>query len=82
MPDIIVLEEAIAIDIESNIADDSNVNADPRSNAGGDPLNGNGNADAASGGQKRGRQGSELWSFYTDDVNPHQHKSALFGNRV
>jgi hypothetical protein len=78
MSDIVVEEEVIVIDIESDIADNSNINAVPRAGACGDPLDGNGNDDAVVGGRKRGRQGSDLWSLYTDDVNPHQHKSAVY----
>ncbi len=74
MSDIGVEEEVIIIDI----ADDSNINVAPRASAGDDPLDGNGNDDAAIGGCKHGRQGSDLWSLYTDDVNPHQHKSAVY----
>ncbi len=93
MSDIGVEEEVIIIDIESDIADDININTAPRAGVGGDPLDnngnddaavcaddpldGNGNDDAVVGGRKRGRQGNDLWSFYTDDVNPHQHKSAV-----
>ncbi len=43
----------------------------------GNPLDNNGNDDAAVGGRKHGRQGSDLWSLYIDDVNLHQHKSAI-----
>jgi hypothetical protein len=57
--------------IKSDIIDDSNINVASRAGAGGDPLDGNGNDDAIEGGRKRGRQGSDLWSFYTDDINPH-----------
>jgi hypothetical protein len=64
-------------EVESDIADNNNINAAPRAGAGGDPLDGNDNDDAAVGGRKRGRQGSDLWSLYTDDVNPLQHKSAV-----
>jgi hypothetical protein len=77
MSDISVEEEVIVIDIESDIVDDSNINAAPRAGAGGNPLDGNGNDDATVGGRKRGRQGSDLWSLYTDNINPHQHKSAV-----
>jgi hypothetical protein len=77
MFDIGVEEEVIVIDIESDVADDNNINAAPRANAGGNPLDSNGNDDAAVGGRKRGQQGSDLWSLYIDDVNPHQHKSAV-----
>ncbi len=71
MSNIGVEEEVIVINIESNITDDSNINVAPRVGAGGDPLDNNGNDDATVGGRKRGRQGSDLWSLYTDDVNPH-----------
>jgi hypothetical protein len=77
MSDIGVEEEVIVIDIESDIIDDSNINVAPRASANNDSLNGNGNDDVAVGGRKRGRQGSDLWSLYTDNVNPHQHKSAI-----
>ncbi|CAK9872585.1 unnamed protein product [Sphagnum jensenii] len=77
MSDIGVEEEVIVIDIESDIVDDSNINATPRADAGSDPLDGNGNDDAAVGGRKRGQQGSDMWSLYIDDVNPHQHKLAV-----
>ncbi|CAM6015243.1 unnamed protein product [Sphagnum balticum] len=77
MSNIGVEEEVIVIDIESDIVDDSNINAAPKAGAGGDPLDNNGNDDAAVGGRKRGRQGGDLWSLYTDDVNPHQHKLAV-----
>ncbi|CAM6030263.1 unnamed protein product [Sphagnum balticum] len=77
MSDISVEEEVIVIDIKSDIADDNNINAAPRAGTGGDPLDGKGNDDVAVGGRKRGRQGSDLWSLYTDDVNPHQHKLAV-----
>jgi hypothetical protein len=93
MSDIGVEEEVIVIDIESDIIDDNNINAAPRAGTcgdpldgngnddaavcAGDPLNGNGNDDADVGGRKRGRQGSDLWSLYTDEVNPHKHKSAI-----
>jgi hypothetical protein len=93
MSDIGVEEEVIVIDIESDITDDNNINATPRASTGGDPLDnngnddaavcagdpldGNGNDDAAVGGREHGRQGNDLWSLYTDDVNPHQHKSAV-----
>ncbi|KAH8951921.1 hypothetical protein BDL97_09G056800 [Sphagnum fallax] len=77
MSDIGVEEEVIVIDIESDITDDSNINVAPRAGTCGDPLDGNGNDDAAIGGRKRGWQGNDLWSFYTDDINPHQHKSAI-----
>ncbi len=60
MSDIGVKEEVIVIDIESDIADDNNINAALRAGTGGDPLDGNGNDDAAVGGCKRGRQGSDL----------------------
>ncbi len=92
MSDIGVEEEVI--DIESDIANDNNINAAFRADAGGDPLDGNGNDDvvvctgdpldgngnddAAVGGRKHGQQGSDLWSLYTDDVNPHQYKSAVY----
>ncbi len=75
MSDIVVEEEVIVIDIESDIANDNNNNAAPRVGASGHPLDGNGNDDAAIGGCKRGRQGNDLWSLYTDDINP--HKSAV-----
>ncbi|CAK9218302.1 unnamed protein product [Sphagnum troendelagicum] len=65
------------MDIESDIADNSNINVAPNAGAGGDPLDYNGNDDVVVGGRKRGRQGSDLWSLYTNDVNPHQHKSAI-----
>jgi hypothetical protein len=71
------VEEVEVTNIESDIVDDSNINAAPRVGAGGDPLDGNGNDDAPVGGRKRGRQGNDLWSLYTDDVNPHQHKSIV-----
>ncbi len=74
MSNIGVEEEVIVIDIKSDIVDDSNINAAFRAGAGGDPLDGNGNDDVAVGGRKRGRQGSDLWSLYTDDI---QHKSAI-----
>jgi hypothetical protein len=77
MFDIGVEEEIIVINIKSDIADDSNINAAPRAGACDDPLDSNGNDDVAVGGRKRGRQGSELWSLYIDDVNSHQHKSAV-----
>jgi hypothetical protein len=77
MSDIDVEEEVIIIDIESDIADDNNMNVAPRAGAGSDPLDGNGNDDVVVGGRKRGQQGSDLWSLYTDDVNSHQHKSAV-----
>jgi hypothetical protein len=77
MSDISVEEEVIIIDIESDIADDSNINAIPRASASGDPLDGNGNDDVDVGGRKRGRQGSDLWNLYTNDVNPHRHKLAV-----
>jgi hypothetical protein len=70
MFDIGVEEEVIVIDIESDIADDNNINVAPKASVGGDPLDSNGNDDATVG-PKRGRQGSDLWSLYTDDVNPH-----------
>jgi hypothetical protein len=72
-----VEEEVIVIDIESDIANDSNINVAPRAGAGGDPLDDNGNDDAIVRRRKHGRQGSDLWSLYTDDVNPHQHKSTV-----
>jgi hypothetical protein len=72
MSDISVEEE-----VESDIVDDNNINAAPRAGAGGDPLDGNGNDDAAVGGRKHGRQGNDLWSLYTNDINPHQHKSVV-----
>ncbi len=75
--DIGVEEEVIGMDIESDIADNSNINVAPSTGAGGDPLDDNGNDDVVVGGRKRGRQGSDLWSLYTNDVNPHQHKSAI-----
>jgi hypothetical protein len=78
MSDIGVEEEVIVIDIKSDIADDNNINVAPRVGADGDPLDSNGNDDVAIGGRKRGRQGSDLWSLYTDNVNPHQHKSAIY----
>ncbi len=77
MSDIGVEEEVIVIDIESDIVDNSNINVVPRAGAGDDPLDGNGNDDVAAGGRKRGRQGSDLWNLYTDDINPHQHKSTV-----
>jgi hypothetical protein len=77
MFDIGVEEEVIVIDIESDIANDNNINAAPRAGAGGDPLDDNDNDDAAVRRRKRGRQGSDLWSLYTDDVNSHQNKSAV-----
>jgi hypothetical protein len=77
MSDIGVEEEVIVIDIESDIANDSNINDAPRAGAGNNPLDGNGNDDAVVGRRKRGRQGSDMWSLYTDDVNLHQHKSAV-----
>jgi xanthine dehydrogenase molybdopterin-binding subunit B len=77
MSDIGVEEEVIVIDIENDIVDDSNINAAPSASTGGDPLNGNGNDDAAVGRRKRGGQGSDLWSLYTDDVNLHQNKSTV-----
>jgi hypothetical protein len=77
MSNIGVEEEVIVIDIESDITDDNNINAAPRASAGGDPLDGNGNDNVAIGGRKRGRQGSDLWNLYTDDINPHQHKLAV-----
>jgi hypothetical protein len=78
MSDIGVEEEVIVIDIESDITNDNNINTAPRVDTSGDPLNGNGNDDAVVGGHKRGRQGNDLWSFYTDDVNPHRHKSTVY----
>ncbi|CAM6025916.1 unnamed protein product [Sphagnum balticum] len=78
MSDIGVEEEVIVIDMESNIVDNNNINATLRVDAGSNPLDGNGNDDAAVGGRKRGRQGSDMWSLYTDDVNLHQHKSAIY----
>ncbi len=72
-----VEEEVIVIDIENDIVDDSNINVAPRADVGGDPLDDNGNDDVVVGGRKCGRQSSDLWSLYTDDVNPHQHKSAV-----
>jgi hypothetical protein len=69
MSDIDVEEEVIVI--ESDIADDNNINAALRAGACGDPLDDNGNDDVVVGGRKCGRQGSDLWSLYTDDVNPH-----------
>jgi hypothetical protein len=77
MSDISVEEEVIVIDIESDIVDDSNINDALRAGAGGDPLDDNDNDDAVVGGRKRGQQGSDLWSLYTDDINPHQHKSTV-----
>jgi hypothetical protein len=77
MSDIGVEEEVIVIDIESDIVDDSNINDAPRAGAIGDPFDGNGNDDVVVGGRKRGWQGSDLWSLYTDNVNPHQHKSTV-----
>jgi hypothetical protein len=77
MSDIGVEEEVIVIDIESDITDDSNINAALSVSADGDPLDDNGNDDAAIGGHKRGRQGSDLLSLYIDDVNRHQHKSVV-----
>jgi hypothetical protein len=77
MSDIGVEEDVIVIDIESDIVDNNNINVDPRAGTGGDPLDGNGNDNAVIGGRKRGRQGNDQWSLYTDDVNPHQHKSAV-----
>ncbi len=78
MFDLGVEEEVIIIDIESDITDNSNINTAPRAGAGGDPLDGNGNDDDVVGGRKHGRQGSDLWSLYIDDVNPHQRKSAVY----
>ncbi len=78
MFDIDVEEEVIVINIENDIVDDCNINAAPRAGAGSDPLDGNGNDNVAVGGRKRGRQGSDLWSLYTNDINPHQHKSAVY----
>ncbi|CAM6024631.1 unnamed protein product [Sphagnum balticum] len=77
MSNIGVEEEVIVIDIESDIADDNNINVALRAGAGSDSLDGNGNDDVVVGGRKRGRQGSDLWNLYTDDVNPHQHKLAV-----
>jgi hypothetical protein len=77
MSDIGVEEEVIVIDIESNIVNDSNINVTPRAGVSGDLLDGNGNDDAAIGGRKCGRQGNDLWSLYTEDVNSHQHKSVI-----
>jgi hypothetical protein len=77
MSDIGVEEEVIVIDIESDIADNNNINVAPRVGADGNPLNDNGNDDVAVGGRKCGRQGTDLWSLYTDNVNLHQHKSAI-----
>jgi hypothetical protein len=71
MSDIDVEEEVIVINIESDIADDNNINIAPRAKAGNDPLVGNGNDNAVVRGRKRGQQGSDLWSLYTDDINPH-----------
>jgi hypothetical protein len=78
MSDIGVEEEIIIIDIESDIADDNNINVAFSVGAGGDPLDGNGNDDAAVGGHNRGQQGNDLWSFYINNVNPHQHKLAVY----
>jgi len=64
-------EEVIVIYIKSDIVDDNNINVAFRAGASDDPLDGNGNDDADVGGRKRGRQGSDLWSLYTDNVNPH-----------
>ncbi len=50
----------------SNIVDDNNINAAHKAGAGGDPLDDNGNDDAVVGRRKCGRQGSDLWSLYTD----------------
>ncbi len=77
MSDIGVEEEVIVIDIKSDIADDNNINVAFRAGAGGDPLNSNGNGNAVVGGRKCGRQGNDLWTLYTNDVNPHQHKSTI-----
>jgi len=77
MSDIRVEEEVIGMDIESDIIDNNNINVALSAGAGGDPLDDNGNDDVVVGGRKRGRQGSDMWSLYTNDVNPHQHKSAI-----
>jgi hypothetical protein len=76
MSDIGVEEEVI--DIESDIVDDNNINIAPKVGADGNPLDGNGNPldgngndDVVVGGRKRGQQGSDLWSLYTDNVNLH-----------
>jgi len=71
MSDIGVEEEVIVIDIESDIVDDNNINIAPKVGADGNPLDGNGNDDVVVGGRKRGQQGSDLWSLYTDNVNLH-----------
>ncbi len=70
-------EEVIVINIKSDIVDDNNINVAFRAGASDNPLDGNGNDESDVGGRKRGRQGSDLWSLYSDNVNPHQHKSAV-----
>jgi hypothetical protein len=67
--------QVIALDLESDIADDINLTAPPGD--GSNPFDDNGKDDAAEGGQKRGRKGSNLWTLYTNDANPQQHKSAV-----